>query len=298
MNLEVLLPLFQQLRIPGEDVDVDGYRRKYESQSFPPEPDVEIQLFNIGDTKAAYFTPPENKLNQKILLFIHGGGFILGNITTYSAIVSKMSKTLGIKAVCFEYRRAPEDKWPAAEDDCLKVYEFLLSSEGGSYSSDNIILVGDSAGACLAVRTSINIKKKQLPRPKGVVSICPWFDMTLSGKSLKENYETDFIYFTLTEGKGGFNPRLYIPAEIELNDTRVTPLNDNLDDLPKMLVLVSDKEMLYDDSITFYENSKKFNTPVELDVWKNLPHDWIFFPIAETWATMAKISSFVNGLYQ
>jgi acetyl esterase/lipase len=184
---------------------------------------------------------PAGRVEGKVLLCLHGGGFVGGSMYTHRRLYAHIAKQTGVRALVLDYRQLPDHPHPAAAEDTEAAYRWLLS-EG----YERIAVVGDSAGAGLALGLAIT---SELPAPATVVGLSPWTDMTLSGPSVQTNRQTDALF-------GGDHP-LDLDGMVDFvlggpgrdrQDPRVSPLHGDLTRLPPTYLQVSATEMLLDDT--------------------------------------------------
>lgn len=208
---------------------------------------------------------PEGADEDKIILYFHGGGFVMGNAMSHRGIVSGFVKRLGIKALVFDYSLAPEKPAPAAVEDSTAIYSWLLK-EG--YKPENIIFAGDSAGGGLALATLLKLKDDNIPLPAGCVAFSPCVDMTMSGESHRTRVKADpctppgmtETYYDYYVGDG--DPK----------HPYASPLFGDLRGLPPTMIQVGNDEVLRDDSIMFAEKAKEAGVKVEIKVWQGMFH--------------------------
>ncbi|VDN49113.1 Alpha/beta hydrolase (fragment) [Petrocella atlantisensis] len=144
---------------------------------------VNIQQVQL-DLVACEWAYLENAPLDKVIIYLHGGGFCIGSIDTYRHFTSRLAKATGIRVLYVEYRLAPEYPFPGALEDVITVYQSLLSQ---GISSENIIFVGDSAGAGLCLSTTLALRDKGELLPTALILYSPWTDLTLTSKSLITN---------------------------------------------------------------------------------------------------------------
>ena len=184
---------------------------------------------------------PAGSVERKVLLCLHGGGFVGGSMYTHRRLCAHVAKQTGVRALVLDYRQLPDHPHPAAAEDTEAAYRWLLS-EG----YDRIGVVGDSAGGALALGLAITSERPALAT---VVGLSAWTDMTLSAPSVKTNRQTDALF-------GGDHP-MDLDGMVDLvlggpgrdrTDPRVSPLHGDLARLPLTYLQVSASEMLYDDT--------------------------------------------------
>ena len=184
----------RQLEITRPIVDASGLQLSRGAQDkigklmcFKNRADVVLQDAEREGIKTSLVIP-RDEIRTGLILYIHGGGFTSGGLDYAKGFASTLSSKLGMKVLTFEYRLAPENPFPAALEDTLAAYRAALNL---GYSSEYIVLAGESAGGGLCYALSLKIKELSLPRPAGIIAISPWCDLTLSGESYKENEGKD-----------------------------------------------------------------------------------------------------------
>src|SRR6266536_1292755 len=213
---------------------------------------------------AEWIDVPETRPGR-VLLYFHGGAFILRFPVTHAALATRLCRGLGARSLMVDYRLAPENPFPAGADDCHASYRWLLAQ---GFASRDIVIAGDSAGANLALVTLLRIKAAGEPMPACTVLMSPFVDFTLSGKSLVTNEAHDPI-FTLA---GGMVLRaLYAPPE-RLLDPSVSLLFGDFTGLPPLLFQVGSTEMLLDESLRASAKAHASGVAVELEIWRKMPH--------------------------
>ena len=202
---------------------------------------------------------------DKAILYFHGGGFVLGNAQSHRNIVGNFVKTLGVKALVFNYRLAPENPAPAAVYDSAAIYGWLLK-EG--YQAKNIFFVGDSAGAGIQLATMLKIKDDGGTLPAGCVAFSPCTDMTLSGNSHRTRVTVD----PCTPRGANETYTKYYVGDGNPKHPYASPLFGDLAGLPAIMIQVGDNETLLDDSVRFAERAASAGVEVHIKVWKGMFH--------------------------
>jgi len=230
-------------------------------------------------------------IEDRVILYIHGGGHIMGSSNTHKLFTLNLAKMTNMKVLSINYRLAPEDPHPAALEDCVSVYKWLLSS---GFESKNIIISGDSAGGYYTLLTLLKLRDVGISLPIGAICLSPSTDMAQTGESVKKNCYTDIVlgdlgYIWWIESHlAGMNP--FDPA--------VSPLYADLHELPPILIQVSTSEMLYDDSRRFFERAKESDVDIMMQTWDNTLHVFQNTPeLPETKDAMGKIKEFVDKLF-
>jgi acetyl esterase/lipase len=199
------------------------------------------------------------------LLYLHGGAWVVHLPATYLRLAGELSALTGMRVLLVDYRLAPEHPFPAAIDDCLAVYRWLIEQ---GYGARPLAVAGDSAGGNLTAITLMRARDAALPLPDCAVLISPATDITFSGPSVQYNAEAD-VMFTL--GAGDLLPDLYAPGELRTNPL-ISPLFGDWSGLPPLLFHAGSTEMLLDDSVRAHDRARQAGTPADIQVFLDLPH--------------------------
>ncbi|WP_037372557.1 alpha/beta hydrolase [Anaerovorax odorimutans] len=202
---------------------------------------------------------------DKVILYFHGGGFVMGSAQSHKNIVGNFAKNLGINTLVFNYRLAPENPAPAAVYDSVTIYNWLLNK---GYSSKDIFFVGDSAGGGILLATMLKIKEDGGMLPAGGVAFSPCTDMTLSGDSHRTRLKADPC---TPKGANKTYTKYYV-GEGDPMHPYASPLFGDLKGLPPIMIQVGNDETLLDDSVRFAEKAGKAGVEVNLKVWKGMFH--------------------------
>jgi len=250
--------------------------------------DVTIQVVNMDGIHAEWIIP-KNILDDKVIVHLHGGGYVTGGIHSHKMMCILLAKTLGMKVLLPEYRLAPEHPFPAALEDCVKVYRWMLAHD---HAASNIILSGDSAGGGLCIATGIQLRSEKAPLPFALICMSPWVDLSNRGRSHESNRSFEIVLTTETLKEWA----LHYTSEENLSDPLVSPVYADLHGLPPMLIQVSDNEILLDDSIMLAEKAKADGVDVTLNVWNDLWHAWQSLGdlIPESREAFEEIGSFIK----
>ncbi|MBS4045749.1 MAG: alpha/beta hydrolase [Alphaproteobacteria bacterium] len=210
---------------------------------------------------------PRQPRRGRALLYLHGGGYMAGNPRTHRAITARLAHRLGVAVFSLDYRLAPEHPYPAALEDALAAWRWLLDD---GWRPDRLWLAGDSAGGGLALALMLACKQQALPLPAAAALFSPWTDLTCSGASVTQNAQSCAWF---TPHQLDFAARLYADRHT-LGDPLVSPLFGDLSGLPPLLLHVSDSELLRDDSLRLEAKARAAGNPVRLRLWHGLPHAW------------------------
>lgn len=241
-----------------QDCDVTAER------FFKPIPGITFKPSDYQDLYAEW-VESDDASEEKVILYFHGGGFVMGNARSHRNIVGNFVKHLGIKALVFDYRLAPEHPAPAAVIDSAAVYKWLLEQ---GYQPENIGFAGDSAGGGIALATLLKCKDDGVPMPGVGAVFSPCTDMTISGESHKTRLKADPC-----TPKGANETYLgYYVGGGEPKHPYASPLFGDLVGLPPIIIQVGNNETLRDDTTRFAKKAIKSGVDVQFKVWKGMFH--------------------------
>ena len=249
--------------------------------------DVEVKPITIGKMYAEWMALPSNN-RQKAMLYFHGGMYVTGSPQSHRQHVYKFVKGSSVNALVFDYRLAPEHPFPAALDDSLAAYSYLLE-EG--FSPSDIVFAGDSAGAGLCLATLLAIKDKGIVLPAAAAVLSPWTDLMLTGKSYKAN-----INKCLSPKGSAENASQFYAGETDKRNPFVSPLYGDLKGLPPLHISAGGNEILLDDSIQFAQKARSVGVEVTLRVENGMCHCYPAFGnfFRESRLALDEISNFLR----
>ena len=221
----------------------------------------------------AEWVAAEGSSDSRVVLYLHGGGYIIGSPRTHRPLMAWLSRESAGKVLGLEYRLAPEHPFPAPVEDSVAAYRWLLD-EG--YDPARISVGGDSAGGGLTVAALVQFRYLGLPMPGAAVCISPWVDMEGLGESMETRAAADpmvdkeNLLISAKTYLRGSNPRAPLAA----------PLYADLRGLPPTLIQVGDAEVLLDDSTRLAGVAREAGVEVRMEVWDDMIHVWhLFAPI-------------------
>ena len=249
---------------------------------------MKIEKVNIDGIQAEWLIPV-NASHEKVILYLHGGGYVTGSIEDHRMMCGLLANSTEAKVLSPEYRLAPEHPFPAALDDSLKVYQWLLDQ---GYLSKNIIVAGDSAGGGLSVATVLALKERSGSLPAAVVCLSPWVDLTLKGQSHTTKAKAEAMLQTDVLREWA----LCYADESNLINPLVSPIYGDFHGFPPLLIQVGSEEILLDDSIMLTEKARADGVDVTLKVWDGMWHVWQALGdlIPENKKTFEEIGEFVS----
>ncbi|PKM23088.1 MAG: alpha/beta hydrolase [Gammaproteobacteria bacterium HGW-Gammaproteobacteria-14] len=220
-----------------------------------------IQLGSVAGEAAASHEP-----SDKVVLYLHGGAYCVGSPATHRSICSYLAKASNATVFAIDYRLAPEHPYPAANDDALIAYRWLLDN---GYAAGQITIAGDSAGGGLTLSTAMRLRDEDLPLPGSLIVLSPWADLTHPTKHLPEpTGEVMLSWPTLENAVKQYAPN-------HRDDPRVSPLLGDLSQLPPTLIITGSDEILLNDSERLYSALSAADVEVRFNVYQDR---WHVFP--------------------
>jgi epsilon-lactone hydrolase len=226
------------------------------------------------------------------VLFLHGGGYVTGSPALYRHFTWRIATAARARVLAIDYRLAPEHPFPAALDDALAAYRWLLA---GTAQPQRTAVIGDSAGGGLALALLLRLRDDGLECPAAAVALSPWTDLALTGTSLSLNAKSDPMINVA-------GARLFADCYLAGADPRnpyASPLYGNPAGLPPALIHVGSDEILHDDAVRMAENLRAARCQVQIEVWPRMPHGWhLFAPVLpEARTAIARIGAFVDQVF-
>ena len=232
----------------------------------PIAPDIQFKPQMIGMLEAEWSLAPGSD-TTKTLLFFHGGGYCSGSIQSHRRMVAETGRAARVRTLALGYRLAPESPFPAALDDGLAAFEFLLAQ---GIPAASIAIGGDSAGGGLTLATMIRLREAGKPLPGCAWLVSPWVDLEMTGASMDEKDAVDpLIYRDYLEELadaylGGTSAR----------EPLASPLHADLAGLPPILIQVGSAETLLDDAVRIARRLGAVNVATSLEIWPHMIHAW------------------------
>jgi acetyl esterase/lipase len=242
---------------------------EYGARYLPMPPHVDVNQTTVGNI-AAEWLRPVGTTDDRAILYLHGGAYAMGSCATHRALASRIAVASQTPALLPEFRLAPEYPFPAALEDGVAVYRWLIEQ---GVSPQKIVVVGDSSGGGLAIALTVLLRDKGVPLPVAITCMSPWADLALTGESLRSHAKVDPI---CSFEESQLHSAYYI-GEHDAREPLVSPIYADLHDLPPILIQVGDREILLSDSARLTERARKDGVHVELEVWRGMWHVWHLF---------------------
>ncbi|UVL48502.1 alpha/beta hydrolase [Pseudomonas moraviensis] len=267
-SLSDLVPVLKGTDTTTRMSDIRDAYAKMLGQNQPPA-GVRFEAINMGGVPATLVTPDELKTDA-VLMYIHGGAYIVGRPDGYYGIGGSYAKMLGARVYMPDYRLAPEHQFPAPIDDTLRAYEWLLEQ---NITASKIAFAGESAGGAMVVSVMVAAKSKGLPLPAVGSSISPWANLEHTGASMSNREGLDPL---------NSKPVLDILARAFLGDTLAnhplaSPVFADVTGLPPILVQIGENELMLSDAMRLASHLADNRVRVNLEVWPGMFHAWHFY---------------------
>jgi acetyl esterase/lipase len=267
----------------GDDFDLAAARASMAAMTADPQlPDgVEFQKTLAADVPVEWLALPASD-PTKTVLYLHGGGYVLGSIDTHKGLGSRIAEAAGTRVLMVEYRLAPETPFPGAVEDATTAYRFLLDQ---GVAPEQIVIGGDSAGGGLTLATLVSLKEQGQPLPGAAFALSPWVDLEGLGDSMQTRAEAD----PMVQKEGLVRMGSLYLSGADPKTPLAAPLHADLSGLPPILIQVGTAETLLDDSIRIAERLRAAGVAVELQQYEDLIH------VFQAFAPIAKIGTFVKS---
>ena len=231
--------------------------------------DVSAAIADAGGISAEWLTPTGGDPHS-VILYLHGGGYLLGSVDSHRALLERLAKASGRRVLAINYRLAPEAPFPAPVEDACAAYRWLLAQ---GIAAKRIAISGDSAGGGLVLATLIALRDAGDAMPGCAVPISPWTDMEGTGASMETRAAVDPMVQKgpLVEMAGA-----YLQGADSKNPL-ASPLYGDFKGLPPLLIQVGDAETLLDDTTRIVPKLKAAGVDVTMEVWPDMIHVWHLF---------------------
>ncbi len=230
---------------------------------------VKRTAVSAGGVEAEWLDAPGARADR-VVLYLHGGGYVLGSVNSHRDMIARLSAAASVRALGLNYRLAPESPFPAAVDDAVAAYRWLLEQ---GIAPGRVAIAGDSAGGGLTAATLLAIRDRALPRPAAGVLLSPWVDLEGTGESMNGGVADDPM--VRKELVAAMAPPYLAGADPKT--PLASPLHADLRGLPPLLIQVGRREVLLDDSLRLAQKAQRAGVDVTLEVWPGMIHVWQIF---------------------
>jgi monoterpene epsilon-lactone hydrolase len=272
------------------DLSIEEQRAQMETgfTQFQLPTDVRCDSVDAGGVPAEWITTP-GVVAERVIYYLHGGGYVMGSMNTHREMVSRLSRAANARVLIIDYRLAPENPFPAAVDDSIAAYHWLLSI---GVAPTRLVIAGDSAGGGLTVATLVALRDAGEPLPQAGICLSPWVDLECLGESMATQAEIDpmvnrdSVLMLAKAYLGDTNPRTPLAS----------PLYADLAGLPPLLIQVGTTEALLDDAKRLADRARAAGVDVILEPWDDMVHVWHAFAaiLPEGQQAIDRIGKFVR----
>ena len=220
--------------------------------------------------RAASLYEPASSLPGRVILYFHGGGYVMGSLYSHGRLMSHLAHVTESPVYGLDFRRAPEHPFPGALEDAWAAYEELRSK---GWKPNQIVLAGDSAGGGIVLALMAELRDEGMDQPAGGMIFSPWLDLALTSDSMERLAAKDpWTTKAALELFGG-----YYAGEVPRDDPRVSPMYMDFSGIAPLLIHVSSTEILFDDATRARDRALAAGVDVQLNSWEGVPHVFQLF---------------------
>ena len=254
---------------------------------------VHLESLKLDNRLEAEWLRPRNAHPTRVLLYLHGGGYVLGSLNTHRSLVGSLAQRSGLNVLTINYRKAPDHPFPAALDDAKRAYRWLLRQ---GHAATDIVVAGDSAGGGLALALLLALREAGQPAPAAGIGLSPWTDLNLPITALRRVAREEGLLLEALQMRT-WGP-LYA-HKTPLDHPLLSPAQADLHGLPPLLIQVSTAEMLYEDVLKFVAKARAADVPVTLQTFEGLVHWWHLFwrIVPEARQALDQVATFLEQLW-
>lgn len=296
--VKVVRELTMKIAIGRSHDNLDMARSEFDTISDGYEFKSEFTPVDADGVAAEWVIAPGADASRR-MLYIHGGGFVVGSPKSHRNITSKFSEISGCAVLAIDYRLMPEHLHKDCVEDCRTAYHWILENgPAGPGRIQQLFVGGDSAGGNLSLSLIAWIRDNKLRAPEAVVALSPLTDITFSGASLRSNVDSDVMLKPFMKALNKLPP--FVKSwwvlwtyKVRPSNPQASPLLGDLSNLPPTLVQASEAEMLLDDARRYVYKACAAGSPAKLQTWTDMVHIWqIFVPqlpqAVEAWSEIEK----------
>lgn len=278
--------------LPDPNKPIPVARREFSAfyQEFQTDKLPAVEPVDLGNGVQGFWcTVPEAQTGYTVLFF-HGGGFTVGSTEDHLGLIARIARATNARVLSIDYRMAPEHLYPAATEDALMAYQYLVSHGTPPH---RIIPVGISTGGTIVLELVLALRDQHMLMPPAVVCLSPVVDMQFPGASMVSNQDRDWINMARLESI----KTTYLAGQ-NLLDPSVSPLYASFSHLPPLYIQAGSHELLFDDISALVKKVKWAGVPVRYEVWEGMFHCWQIFgeQVPEAKEAVDRIGIFVRGV--
>lgn len=293
-KLQPMMKLLKAIHSMGgsesmEPKDLERQRRGHEllGRLITPMIGMTWEPFELENMPAAWTRPDRGHDRRHAILYCHGGGYTSGALNYARILSSKLSHVTGYPVLSFQYRLAPEHPYPAAIEDGMRAWDYLMYQ---GFGARDVVIAGDSAGGNMALCLTLKLKEQQRLLPRALILMSPWTDLSAQGRSYRENRDIDPM---LTDKYIHGVRAAYAGPDADWTDPHLSPLYGSFQGFPPTLIQVGTNEILQSDSVRLRDRLMRAGAPCRLEVWREMWHVFQLFPVKQAGEAMDAIGHFL-----
>ena len=306
------LKSFHSVSSSGDSLKLDDIKKQRSGQDVfatlsLPALNMETETLSVKGIPCEWVRPNHRHDTRRIIMYCHGGGYTCGSLKYARVIAAKLAASAGMAVMSFEYRLAPENPYPAALEDALTIWNYIMQL---GYGAREVILIGDSAGGNLALELALKLRSQGRLLPKGIILMSPWTDMTMSGETYKTCKDADpiltreyiatarFSFVGLNKNFDGKEKNIKMEDNgFNYADPKYSPLYAEFEGFPPVFIQVGSNEILKSDSYNMCEKLVKEGVTVTLEEYEDAWHVFQMLPFKVASNAMDSIAKFIDELY-
>lgn len=251
--------------------------------------DISYREVDVSGMYGEWISVNRAHIKKQVILHCHGGGYSTGSSLYARTLTSKLAASASMDVLCFDYRLAPENPYPAAQEDAMKAWNYLMLL---GYGAKDVILTGDSAGGNMALALALRLKEEGRLLPGGIVLMSPWTDLTSSGESFETKAELDPV---LNRAYIDRMIQAYAPGS-DLKDPYISPLYGNFEGFPPTYIQAGENEILLSDAQRLYQAMADADISVRIDIFPGMWHVFQMSPMKAAREAMNRNAEFIYDI--
>lgn len=288
INNQNLMQLIKRVHGLVENTDLEKHRQSQDQigMLLGNTKEIEYNEINIDGMHGEWVSVNRAHMKKYVILHCHGGGYSTGSSLYARSLTSKLAASTSMDVLCFDYRLAPEYPYPAALEDAMKAWDYLMLL---GYGARDVIITGDSAGGNLALVLVLKLKEQRRILPRGLILMSPWTDLTSSGKSFQTKADVDPVL-----------DQEYLDNMIEaytggrdVKNPLISPLFGDFTGFPPTYIQVGENEILLSDSLRLHQALVDANVSVKMEHFPGMWHVFQMSPVKAAYEAMEKNAEFI-----
>ncbi|MDE6015598.1 MAG: alpha/beta hydrolase [Acetatifactor sp.] len=286
-----LMQLIRRVHGIVENADLEKHRQSqdYIGSILGNTREISFREIQIGDMYAEWVSVNRAHMKKYVILHCHGGGYSTGSSLYARTLTTKLAASTSMDVLCFDYRLAPENPYPAAVEDVMAVWNYLMLL---GYGARDVIVTGDSAGGNLALALLLRLKQEERLLPRGLALMSPWTDLTSSGKSFQTNADMDPVL-----NRDYIDRMVVAYAEgQDLENPLISPLFGDFAGFPPTYIQVGENEILLSDSKRLYRKLLEAGVSARMEIFSGMWHVFQMSPFKAAAEAMDKNAEFIYDI--